>query len=348
MFVFPTDVTDLVIRQKEEDNQTITGEEYADVVAVGENTGNDYLYYGKPDTKYRALTNMDGIRLYVLPYPIEKIYSSAFSDATSLERVVLSDAMVYIGDCAFKNCTNLKRINLPSSIETIEPSAFEDCPNLVAYVDEGSYAEAYCKENGIQIEYTGNVVTNEYGVSEYEMSQLEEWKQELCSQINTKFGEERDSYLFDLVYVDDDEDAELVVYKKDSGDFQQMMKIYYLYRGGHSKNSTLEELVGDAEGDYVFDRTVYIIDREDSVLSVTNQENTNLGAEDGSTCTMYNLCRVRNGESLWAGIYYNPDGIYDERNYNYIMETFDMDKARKISSENLVSFDEIIDRIIKE
>lgn len=186
------------------------------------------------------------------------------------------------------------------------------------------------------------MVTNEYGVSEYEMYQLEEWKQDLCSQINTKFGDERDSYLFDLIYVDDEEDAELVVYKKDSGDFQQKLKIYYLSRGTYSKSSTLDELVGDAENN-ALDRTVYIIDRENKILGITN-------VEEISRFTRYSSYAVGRS-SFWVCANYSPDvtkTISNELDYDYIMENFDMDKARKISGENLVSFDEIIARIIKE
>lgn len=119
-------------------------EEQSSIEEALEMSDDDLLWYNENDWSEVCVTKVNGSAKYegefILPYPIEKIYSSAFSDATSLERVVLSDSMVYIGDCAFKNCTNLKRINLPSSIETIEPSAFQDCPNLVAYVDEGSYA----------------------------------------------------------------------------------------------------------------------------------------------------------------------------------------------------------------
>ena len=352
MFVFPTDVTDLMIRQKESDNETITGDESGTVVAVGENTSNDYLYYGNSDTTYRPLTNMDGIRLYVLPYPIEKIYSCAFSDATALERVVLSDSMIYIGDCAFSNCTNLKRINLPSSIEEIEKSAFQNCPNLVAYVDEGSYADAYCKENGIQTEYTGNVVTNEFGLSDYEFTQLPKWKQILCNLISQKFGDDRESYLFDLVYVDDDEDAELVAYKKDSGDFNKMLLIYYVTKtAAADTSSSLQTLISSDELDSVFKRDVYIIERNNQILSVTNENNTNPGAKDGQTCDYYSLRGI--GDSVLACIIYEADGTQivgesSEKNYNYIKENFDMDKAKKLSESSLVSYDEIIARIIQE
>lgn len=74
MFVFPTSITGLSERQADQDGQTLM-DSYDDsiVTAVGQKSDGK-IYYGDEDATYTYLSEMDGIRLYVLPSPIEKIY----------------------------------------------------------------------------------------------------------------------------------------------------------------------------------------------------------------------------------------------------------------------------------
>lgn len=54
----------------------------------------------------------------------------AFQDCAKLKKVLLPDAMRFLGSQMFKNCTALSEIALPELLEEIEGSAFEDCTSL--------------------------------------------------------------------------------------------------------------------------------------------------------------------------------------------------------------------------
>lgn len=339
MFVFPTNVTGLVERQAEKDNQKASNTG-STVKAVGKQSDNKKIYYGDGDSNYSFLSAMEGIRLYVLPSPIEKIYDSAFSGAKDIERVVLSDSMIYIGYNAFANCTNLKKINLPSSITEIEHNAFTGCPNLVAVVDEGSYAEAFCKKNNITIEYSGKTFDTGYGISQYELEQLEQWKRVIIQDIAEDFYENKDDYLFDLLFVYEFDNKSkqgyrpiLACWDKNSGDFNKNVEIY---------------LDGDIE--YSADpdcinREIYVCKDEFELLEVTERYNN----EEIPTEIWYNLLSYTDGKSYGSKYYYEDGTDAGTRNYyDYIMEKFDIDSATKLTQDDFVSYDEILKEIIEK
>ena len=63
-------------------------------------------------------------------YKITGISNQAFMNCSSLETVVVPNAVTYVGDSAFWRCHSLKEINLPNGITSIGKSAFTQCYNL--------------------------------------------------------------------------------------------------------------------------------------------------------------------------------------------------------------------------
>lgn len=90
----------------------------------------------------------------ILPGNLASIDRSAFTSCTHLKEIELPESLTAIGEYAFSYCTHLKTINLPNSITSIGADAFTGCYSLTIYVDKGSYAETYCKENGLSFSYT--------------------------------------------------------------------------------------------------------------------------------------------------------------------------------------------------
>lgn len=65
-----------------------------------------------------------------------------------ITRIVVEDGVTSIGNYAFAFCDSVKEITLPGTVMSIGDSVFDGCESLeTIYVDEGSYAEAYCINN---------------------------------------------------------------------------------------------------------------------------------------------------------------------------------------------------------
>ena len=61
----------------------------------------------------------------------DEIPSSAFNKKKTLQRIILPDQLVYIGDFAFYNCTNLSgSLIIPEGVRYIKDAAFQSCTNL--------------------------------------------------------------------------------------------------------------------------------------------------------------------------------------------------------------------------
>ncbi len=85
----------------------------------------------------------------VLPLKLQIIEEEAFYADRSIERVVLQEGASEIRSRAFAQ-SGLIEIVLPSSLRYIAADAFEGCKGLKAVVIDGSYAEEYCEDHGIQ------------------------------------------------------------------------------------------------------------------------------------------------------------------------------------------------------
>ena len=74
------------------------------------------------------------------------------TDATYVTLCGIGDDATFtaIGDGAFRYCKNLKTIRIPESVQEMGDIIFVGCDDLKVIVTEGSYAEEYCKKNGIE------------------------------------------------------------------------------------------------------------------------------------------------------------------------------------------------------
>lgn len=93
-----------------------------------------------------------------LPATVQSIGIWAFTRCVTLEEIVIPEGVTEIRKQAFMECDNLKTVVIPASVKSIKnytyrgrdpETIFEDSPNVTAVVEAGSYAEKYCKNNGI-------------------------------------------------------------------------------------------------------------------------------------------------------------------------------------------------------
>lgn len=80
---------------------------------------------------------------------VRSIGDMSFMGCKSLETVTVSDGLEDIGKDAFYGCVNLKWLILKDKVSSIGDDAFGYCGAAI-YVNEGSEAEKYCTENGIE------------------------------------------------------------------------------------------------------------------------------------------------------------------------------------------------------
>ena len=63
-------------------------------------------------------------------------------------------AVTAIGNEAFRSCESLKNITIPDSVTSIAHSAFSACESLTLTVSRDSWAEEWCKDNGMDYIYS--------------------------------------------------------------------------------------------------------------------------------------------------------------------------------------------------
>ena len=87
---------------------------------------------------------------YNIPDGVTSIGEYAFSMCSSLTDVNIPDSVTSIGEEAFFGCSSLTSVTIPDSVTSIGEEAFWGCESLTLSVIAGSYAEQYCRENGLQ------------------------------------------------------------------------------------------------------------------------------------------------------------------------------------------------------
>ena len=124
-----------------------------------------------------AFESCGGFTRVSIPDSVKRIGKEAFSFCTVLADVIIPNSITSIPDRAFAACDGLTQVTIPSSVASIGDEAFYDCDRLssivipssvtsigeaafayisesaVFFVEKGSYAEQYAKEEGMDFTY---------------------------------------------------------------------------------------------------------------------------------------------------------------------------------------------------
>lgn len=100
-----------------------------------------------------------------LPKSLLTIGEQAFEGSAAFENVVLSDGVTAIESRAFAQCLGLRAIEIPESVTQIADDAFEGCDGLLIRCAEGSYAQQYAADHGMEVEITDGGVPDRITVS---------------------------------------------------------------------------------------------------------------------------------------------------------------------------------------
>lgn len=104
-----------------------------------------------------AFLGCQALTSVIIPDSVTAIGIQAFNDCRRLTNVTIPDSVTFIGDVAFYYCQSLVSVTIPNSVTLIGMDAFAECPNLTLTVSRGSYAAQYCKENGLNYQYTDSL-----------------------------------------------------------------------------------------------------------------------------------------------------------------------------------------------
>lgn len=88
-----------------------------------------------------------------IPDSVTDIRTGAFRGCRSLTAVTIPDSVEIIGESAFADCRLLTSVTIRDHVTAIGEFAFSGCPCLTVTVSRGSYAEKYCKDNGLLMVY---------------------------------------------------------------------------------------------------------------------------------------------------------------------------------------------------
>lgn len=124
-------------------------------IGAGAFAGSSGLCGGRVTTyaSYEQQKARRNITTVALPEGVNYIGTGAFADMTSLTDINIPESVTEIGDAAFYQCPALTSIVIPKTTERIGEFAFRKCDRLTAIVERGSFAEEYCKENGVKFRY---------------------------------------------------------------------------------------------------------------------------------------------------------------------------------------------------
>lgn len=95
------------------------------------------------------------LRSINLPEGLTHLSAGAFTMCTSLEEIVIPDGITTLSK-TFRGCSSLRRVVIPDSVTSIDQYTFADSisgtnllTNVTIYCHEGSYAETFATQNGI-------------------------------------------------------------------------------------------------------------------------------------------------------------------------------------------------------
>lgn len=129
------------------------------------------------DNAFSLCTSLTSV---TIPDSVTSIGNNAFENCSSLTSVTISNGITSIGSFTFYGCKKLTSITIPYGVTTIGKKAFSECdiltsiiipdsvlaigeeafanyPYLTATVGRDSFAEQYCKDNGISYNYSDSL-----------------------------------------------------------------------------------------------------------------------------------------------------------------------------------------------
>ena len=102
---------------------------------------------GLAEIPARAFYGCGRLADLTLPTSLTGIGESAFYDCDGLLGVILHGGLQTIGAKAFAGCNSLQLASIPASVTSMGAEAFSGAPLLTLYVQPGSYAATYAREN---------------------------------------------------------------------------------------------------------------------------------------------------------------------------------------------------------
>ena len=109
----------------------------------------------------------DGIM--TLPASLKAIEANAFDGDQALDVVILPDGVESIGAKAFAD-SSVSIIRLPESLKSIDDTAFEGCEDLTVLTADGSAAQKWCEENGVDCQIEAQISDYTYTVAKKQVS----------------------------------------------------------------------------------------------------------------------------------------------------------------------------------
>lgn len=100
---------------------------------------------------FGAFQNCTGLKSAIVYAAVTDIPSQCFKDCTSLESVYFASPIETVGAFAFAGCAFLGDVIMPASVTSISDNAFEGACDVVIFCPEGSYAESFANDNGIEV-----------------------------------------------------------------------------------------------------------------------------------------------------------------------------------------------------
>ena len=97
-----------------------------------------------------VLDNLEGLQL---PAMLTEIEEEAFRDNDSIQYVMLPQNVQEIGDYAFADDDELVLVYIPASVSFFGSNIFIGSNIAAVFVEEGSYAETYCRENMLNYQF---------------------------------------------------------------------------------------------------------------------------------------------------------------------------------------------------
>ena len=108
-----------------------------------------------------AFQDCTGLRSVKLSNKITSIKESTFEGCSGLTSIIIPEkvttiegSLIFAG--AFFDCTNLEKILIPDTVVSIGEWAFEDCDNLTIFGNDGMESKKYAEEHEIPFDYIAN------------------------------------------------------------------------------------------------------------------------------------------------------------------------------------------------